>query len=158
MPFTPVELDLKCVWGNIERSIAPSTFSAYSSAWLLWLSHLRLSGNPQPPFSESLVLSFLDSLMAKSLSWSHINKTLAGVSFFLQLQNYPACSSLFSVRQALKGYKKATFRRDSRMAITPDILSRLCSAVDTVCFRPIFFGPFFHYFFRGVEDFGGVTP
>lgn len=71
-------LDLDLVRANILNSIAPATLASYSSAWVLWLAHLGLLGEHRSAFSEHLVLSFFNGLMAKGLSWSQV-KTLAGV-------------------------------------------------------------------------------
>lgn len=134
MPGSFMGPDLDMVRASIVKSIAPATLAAYSSAWRLWGSHLGSLGEHQLAFSEQLVLSFLNSLLASSVSWSQVNKTLAGVSFFGKLNNHPPCSSFFSVRQALKGYRKVSYYKDNRMALTPAILTKLCSAVDLVCF------------------------
>ena len=134
MSGTLVGSDIDFVRMNIVNSIAPATMSAYSSAWRLWLSHLVSVGENQFAFSEKLVLSFLNNLLASNLSWSQVNKILAGISFFGKLNNLPSCSSFLSVHQALKGYKRGTQNRDNRMAITPLILTKLCSAVGSICF------------------------
>ena len=131
-PFMGTDLDL--VRSNIMKSVAPATLAAYSSPWRMWLAHVSSMAEDELAFSEGLVLSFLNKLLASTVSWSQVNKTLAGVSFFGKLNNHPPCSSFFSVKQALKGYRKGAGSKDSRMAITPAILAKLCSATELVCF------------------------
>lgn len=130
MSFAPLGIILEMICASIKGSVAPSTLAAYSSAWLQWLFYLSSVG--ETPFSEYLILTFLNNLMSQSLSWAHVNKTLARISFFLKLHNHPACNTLFSIWQALKGYKKGFFHLD-RKGVTPSILYQLCGAADTVC-------------------------
>ena len=80
------------------------------------------------------MLLFLQSLLFKQYSWSYVQKTLAGVSFFLKLHNQPSCFTFFSVQQALKGYKKNHFHKDRRLPITPLILEKICSVASAICF------------------------
>lgn len=68
--------------------------------------------------------------MKKNYSWSHISKTLAGVSFLLLLYKLPACQSFFSVKQAMKGYRKNNSFNDTRSPITPE---KLCSVTRVIC-------------------------
>lgn len=83
---------------NIRNSVAPSTWRNYVSSWLLWVTFLNSVHLSVSDHSEQIVLSFLHSLIMKKYSWSHINKTLSGISFFLPLYNLPACHEFFSVR------------------------------------------------------------
>lgn len=76
---------------NIQRSIAKSTWLSYMSSWMLQLSFLGANDLDLSSFSEQIVLLFLNSLMAKCYSWSHINTILAGVSFFLRVHSLPTC-------------------------------------------------------------------
>lgn len=69
----------------------------------------------------------------KKYSWSHINKVLSGVSFFLKLYNLPSLFSFIMVRQALKGYKKRNRVEDSREPISTEVLERLCAATEKIC-------------------------
>lgn len=118
---------------NIKNSVAPSTWKNYTSSWLLWSNFLLALNVTVSEYSESIVLLFLQSLIQKKYSWSHICKTLSGISFFLRLYSLPPCHSFFSVRQVLKGYKRKNFKKDSRSPITPDMLSRICMATGYVC-------------------------
>lgn len=119
---------------NIEKSLAATSWSSYKSSWLLWLQFLDSEKVRVCDASEHLVLSFLESLMRKEYSWSHVYRTLSGISFFQKMNSLTSCLSYFSVKQALKGYKKSHFQIDNRHPITPEILSSVCSITDTVCF------------------------
>lgn len=102
-------------------------------AWERWLNFNKELGSPALPPSESSILAFLCSLIQLDFSFNHINKILAGVSFFLKLNNFPACNSFFSVKQALKGLRKVKLAPDKRRPITLDTLSKLCLATPFVC-------------------------
>lgn len=145
------------ICASIKKSVAPSTFAA----WLQWLSYLTSNDKLPSTFSEYLLLSFLNILMSQSLSWAHINKNLAELSFFLKLSNHTACNTFFSVKQALKGYKRGSFHLDTRMAITPSILSQLCKAANTVCFSSFeanLFWAVFCILFFGALRISKVVP
>lgn len=144
--------DLRPISEYIENSIAPSTLAGYQSAWLFWLSFLNSIRAPAGSFLESLVLLFLNGLFEKGYSWSYVQRTLSGISFFLKLKNLPSCLQFFSVRQALKGYKKKNFTWDKRKPITPVVLGDLCSITEQVCFsvfEAILFKAFFSVSFFG---------
>lgn len=83
--------------------------------------------------SEGLALLFLNRIFMQNLPWSHVNRTLSGVSFFLKLQILPSLFSFFTVRQALKGYRKLHHAVDSRRPKSTEVLVRLCEVSHTVC-------------------------
>lgn len=131
-------------------SVASSTWNNYSYAWQLWGSYVSVINLNAMDISERAVLGFLNLLMGKQYSWSHINK-LAGVIFFLKLNNLPGCLRFFSVGQALKGYRKVNFTADSRKPLTLLMLRRLCLITAEICFseyealllKPVFTLTFF---------------
>lgn len=117
----------------IRQSIAPKTWTDYSVAWRKWLLFLEELGFADIVTEEQVVLAFVCSLMQQNASFNHINKTLAGISFFLKLQNKPAINVFFSVRQALKGYRKLTFTPDDRRPISLSTLKRICLSTRVIC-------------------------
>lgn len=98
----------------VKSSMAPSTWVQYIAAWRSWCCFFTSSGHGPDLFSEDLILSFLNCLMAHFYSCSHIQKTLSGISFFFKLSDIPSCLSFFSVKQALRGYKRQHVSVDSR--------------------------------------------
>lgn len=75
--------------------------------------------------------------MQKEVSYSHIVKTLAGVSFFLKMQGLPSCTSFFSVQQAVKGYRKSHYTMDNRRPISIEFLKKICMITSEVCFSDL---------------------
>lgn len=134
MPRLPVGVDLTPVWDVIRQSVAPHTWVDYSTAWRRWVSFTGSAGFAWDAPSESAILAFLVTLMDRQFSYSYIAKTLAGVSFFFRLRRLPPCSSFFSVKQALKGYRKRHFAPDGRRPISVELLRRICEAMSVICF------------------------
>lgn len=126
---------LRSVNAAIFNSLAPSTWANYNAVWSLWCAYLNSLNVPCNYFSETLVLSFLDDLMQHSYS-SHLVKILAGISFFSKSQGFTPCSSLFLIKQALKGYHKRCFHSDTRVPVTLHLLRHLMSASSSVCYMP----------------------
>lgn len=113
--------------------MAPKTWSEYSVAWRRWLLFTDEIGVSGFSPTEQSVLAFLCSLMQQKSSFNHINKSLAGISFFFKMHNLPACNSFFSVRQFLKGYRRLTFTPDTRRPISIELLRDICLATNRVC-------------------------
>lgn len=117
--------DLIC--GNIKNSLAPSTWQGYKMAWFSWIIFLNINQLVGAVLTEQIVLSFLTTLMAKKYSRSHVNKILCGVSFFLKLKGYQSLFSFFSLKQAMKGYKRKKIAVYKIQPITPELLKKtLC--------------------------------
>lgn len=121
---------------SICCSVADSTWNSYVSAWIVWLNFLFERSKLLVWVSEHLVLNFVDLFMRKGYSYAHVHKTLSGISFFLKLLGCASCFSYFSVRQALKGFRKVTFRVDNRAPLSISLLRRLGFATCQVCFSP----------------------
>ena len=134
MPCLPVGDDLREVTAAIRGSLAPKTWACYAAAWSSWLSFTSMEGYQASGHSEGAILAFLASLMRQHFSHSHVTKVLAGISFYFRLLGLKPCSDYFSVRQALKGYRRGNCSKDERRPISLDILSGLCRATSAVCF------------------------
>lgn len=92
--------------------------------------------------------------MSASYSYSYIVKTLAGVCFFRRLHGESSCMQFFTVKCALKGYRKRHMCADSRLPITSDLLFRIGNSTNDVClstFEALLFKVAFYLcFFRGL--------
>lgn len=132
IPSEVMGFDLTCA--HIQRSVAPTTWNNYSYAWQLWGSYIAAINLTPLDVSEKTALGFLNLLMGKHYSWSHINNLLAGVSFFLKLNNLPSCLTFFSFRQALKGNRKVNFTVDRTKPITLLLLRKLCLITAEICY------------------------
>ncbi|KAM5158288.1 integrase/recombinase xerD homolog [Mantella aurantiaca] len=146
MSSTPLEPGLVVLNAAIRNSVAPSTWLDYCAAWSRWQSFNYSYGSSDVNPSEETILAFLCSLMQEDISPSKLNKIMSGLSFFFRLHSFPACSKFFSVRQALKGYKKARQQPDERRPITMELLSRIVFSTAQVCtsqFESILFSTVF---------------
>lgn len=101
----------------IKGSVAPKTWYSYMAAWKSWVSFAESKGFSYNIPSETTILTFLASLMQQQFSSHYVMKTLAGISFCFKLRGLLPCSGYFSVKQALKGYKRRSLIPDSRRPI-----------------------------------------
>lgn len=104
MSTFPMGSGVRPISQYIINSVAPATWVGYQSAWLLYLNFLNMTQEPVHSFSEDRALRFLHFLFSKCYSWSYVQKTLLGISFFLKLNILTSFMHYFSVKQALKGY------------------------------------------------------
>ncbi|XP_075683592.1 uncharacterized protein LOC142652068 isoform X1 [Rhinoderma darwinii] len=129
-----MESDLGLIYVNIQRSLAPRTWADYSAAWKEWVNFC-VNENCNFFHNEvGLVLKFVCSLISRRLSFASISKSLAGISFFLKLNSCPAISSLFPVKQLLKGYHRSAPVVERRRPISLDLLLKLFKVLHLVCF------------------------
>ena len=133
MSSSSVGPDIAKLSAVIQHSVSPHTWSDYSAAWNRWLVFCRSLDFDCYQHSEGAVLSFLCILMHDNLSHGHISKILAGVSFFFKLHNLPPLNVFFSVKQALKGYRKSTFVQDKRRPVSFELLRRICVSTNYTC-------------------------
>ncbi|XP_075692255.1 uncharacterized protein LOC142659722 isoform X1 [Rhinoderma darwinii] len=129
-----MESELGLIYVNIQRSLAPRTWADYSAAWKEWVNFC-VNENCNFFHNEvGLVLKFVCSLISRRLSFASISKSLAGISFFLKLNSCPAISSLFPVKQLLKGYHRSAPVVERRRPISLDLLLKLFNVLHLVCF------------------------
>ncbi|XP_073453710.1 integrase/recombinase xerD homolog [Aquarana catesbeiana] len=69
----------------------------------------------------------------EGVSVSRMNTQLAGLAFLFKLQGQPDVTKEFWVRQALKGYRRAVVKRDSRRPVTFEILRGIGDKLGVVC-------------------------
>ncbi|XP_040213109.1 uncharacterized protein LOC120943709 isoform X1 [Rana temporaria] len=161
LPGIFVGPNLDIVSRAIQGSVAPKTWLCYAASWKSWLSFAEDLGVSDGRPSEGSLLAFVASLMEQSLSFSHISKTLAGISFFCRLRGFAPCTAFFSVKQALKGYKRVNFVPDDRRPISLDLLGKLCEIASSVCFsvfESILFRTAFVLAFHGALRISELIP
>lgn len=133
MPSTTLGPLNLLIASNIKNSLAPKTWDSYLAAWRDWLHFCSIINIPFLQADSSHILAYVAISMSKCFSFSRISKSLAGISFFLKLHGSAPLNQDFMVKQSLKGYKKSTFRPDSRRPITLDILGKLFFAIPHIC-------------------------
>ncbi|XP_062973745.1 uncharacterized protein LOC134392912 [Elgaria multicarinata webbii] len=124
----------RAVW----QSIAPSTRASYQRAgkeFHAFRAAKRLA--IVWPIPVDHILQFCVFSYAKGLSARTIAGKLAALAFLAKMQGVPDSTSDFRVRQALKGWSKASPQpQDNRLPITPDILARFKSQWLFLCHSP----------------------
>lgn len=150
-------IDLKLVQEAIRNPVAPHTWVNYEGARRKLLHWIFADGRGFSPGSltEQALLCFLVSLMEYGYSYGHVVKVMSGVSFFLRLMGLASCMAFFSIKQALKGYRKAKFSPDGRRPILLELLADLSAATQVVCSSCdealLFSTAFFLLFFRALQ-------
>lgn len=136
MPGVSLGLDLGLIEANLRNSIAPKTWEEYTQAWSRWCFFCSTANRSVESVSAYTALCFVSFLIQENLSPASVNKILAGASFFLKFAGCPSLTSFFPVKQVLKGFKKSTPVLDKRRPISSDLLVKLISVLEVVCFSP----------------------
>ena len=125
---------IDCVAGWIQKSVSAATWSSYTKVWRNWVDFVKESGEgPVGDQVRWLVLCYVARLLEEGVSASAVNKTLAGLAFWFKLQGQPDFTKDFWVRQAMKGYRKAVVRRDTRRPVTFGVLGGIVEQLPRVC-------------------------
>lgn len=120
--------------GWIKRSVSGHTWAAYSKVWQEWLAFGQALGEePIGHGLRSLLLYYVAKKLDEGVSVSVMNAQLAGLAFLFKLQGQPDVTKDFWVKQALKGYRRAVVKRDSRRPVTFEILRGIVEQLGEVC-------------------------
>ncbi|XP_073470547.1 integrase/recombinase xerD homolog [Aquarana catesbeiana] len=120
--------------GWIKRSVSENTWASYNRVWQEWISFVQALGeDPVGQGVSSLLLYYVVQKLDEGVSVSRMNTQLAGLAFLFKLQGQPDVTKEFWVRQALKGYRRAVVKRDSRRPVTFEILRGIVDKLGVVC-------------------------
>lgn len=118
----------------IQASLAPSTWQAHGKAWEEWVS---FTGAGWVPASSAALCAetenFLLFLRDQGVSWAVVQKRLAGLAFHFKLKGWPDATKKFSIRQALKGWRRQTPQLDSRRPVSFQLLLSLVRVTPEIC-------------------------
>lgn len=118
----------------ISGSVSRSTWAAYSRVWIDWEKFLDQVGDGWSPGDlEALLLLFISSAFEDGVSYSGVSKKVAAVCFWARLRGLVDFTKSFLVRQALKGYKRGTWRPDTRRPVSFQLLGLICGSLRSVC-------------------------
>ena len=114
------------------KSLSPTTISAYKSAFQSYKSFiLKTYGHNTlilPPCLTHLV-SFIAHCYQLHLAVSTTRTTLSALSFIFQLNGSEDLTQHFVIKKMIQGFKNAKPACDSRLPITPMILTKLVQAL-----------------------------
>lgn len=133
MSRSPLEPDLGLSLDYLRNSLAPKTWQDYYSSWCS-ISKGYVNSDLSYP---DVALLFVNNLISQGLSFSHVSRMIAGVSFFHKWHYESHMPHLFLVKQVPKGFRKGAFSQDTRRPITFDILKLLVKACEYVCKSPL---------------------
>ena len=86
-----------------------------------------------PPTLEHLI-NFIAYMYTNSYSVSTARSYLAGLSFYIKLQNHTDITENFIIKKMLEGYKRCRPSKDIRSPITLDMLSNILRALKSLCY------------------------
>lgn len=117
----------------IRRSLADSTWSAYTASWSSWSHFCAIMG--VPPFSSTISLAtcYVSHLIQQGISAASLKKHLSGISFFLKLGGASPLTYFPLIRQMVKGVERLHVSCDRRRPITLELLSALLDVLWLVC-------------------------
>ncbi|XP_077307203.1 integrase/recombinase xerD homolog [Lithobates pipiens] len=82
---------------------------------------------------QMLVLYFVARGLERGVSVSAMDRKLAGLAFWFKLHGYADFTKGFCIRQAMKGYRRARKRRDTRRPVTFGNLLDLVGRLGSIC-------------------------
>lgn len=83
-----------------------------------------------------LLLLFVGSAFSEGVSYLSVSKQVAALAFWAKLRGLEDFTKSFLVRQALKGYRRGSWRPDTRRPVSFQLLGRLCHQLQSVCSSP----------------------
>lgn len=118
----------------VGASVTPATWRGHGKGWAEWC---MLAGREVIWSSASSLLEvslrYLMQLRSQGCSAAVARRRLSGVRFHLLMRGCEDVTGAFTIRQALKGWRKEGVRPDSRRPISFELLGRLVEALASVC-------------------------
>lgn len=144
-----------------RRSESGETWAAYSKVWSEWFNLVWLVG-AELGESEArlLVIYFVSRHIEGGGSVSAITRKMAGLAFFFKLQGRPDFTKDFWVKQAIKGYSKCHYRKDTGRLVSFSILQDMYAKLGQVClsvYEKIWFKAAFSLAFFGAFRVGELV-
>ena len=107
----------------ISASLADNTVKSYATAvskFDMFRSQYNLS-NSWPPMIDDLI-NFIAYLSTQGYKSSTARSYVAGISFYIRINNWPDPSESFVVRKMLKGFQRISPIKDTRAPVTLKML------------------------------------
>ncbi|XP_056019237.1 uncharacterized protein LOC130054234 isoform X2 [Ostrea edulis] len=119
----------------IRNSLSEDSLSSYRNIFASYKTFIRAhvdkNSTPLPP-SLSHLLLYIAHCFQSGLAASTTRTHIAALSFTFQLGGYQDLTQNFLVRKQLQGFSKVKPVMDNRLPITPDILSKIVSALPSI--------------------------
>ena len=118
----------------LDSALAPSTRSAYQSAWRQFCLFARtLSFLPSIPISSYHAALFVVHLIQKNSRSSSVPPILSGIAYFHKIRGHPDPFQTFLIKQLLQaGHRISTPSPDKRKPISEELLLSLIDAMSSL--------------------------
>ena len=119
----------------LQSATAQNTQETYSRGLKCFEEfHYNFGGKKSswPPTLEHII-EFIGYMSVKGFTDSTAKTYIAGISYYLKLQNHFDFTQNFIVKKLLEGYKRKAKTKDNRMPITGEILTNLVEKLPVVC-------------------------
>lgn len=85
---------------------------------------------------EPLLLLFVSSAFEDRVSFSGVSRQVAAVGFWAKMRGIGDFTKSFLIRQALKGYRRGSWRPDARRPVSFQLLGLICDHLRAECSSP----------------------
>lgn len=130
-------MDLKCEVDKLfHASQAPNTWKTYDTGLKSFLRFRDIYELEQmwPPRLDHVV-NFVAYMSAKGLSYTTARSYITAISFNCKRLCLPDVSKKILVSKLLEGMKRLKGKADTRLPITPKLLTKLISFLPCICFN-----------------------
>ncbi len=120
----------------IQSSLQPSSIPTYRRAWKLYSQFANTvfhSASVHLPISSSNLGLFIAYLFQRNYAASTANTYVSALGYSHRLVGVHDPTTVFWVKEMLKGYGKLGSRLDTRMPITLPILRSILRQTPTIC-------------------------
>ncbi|KAK3088509.1 hypothetical protein FSP39_020005 [Pinctada imbricata] len=121
----------------MRESLSPSTQTAYRSIFEKYAKFVaRLetnNSNSTANITPELVALFIADCYKQGLAVATVQTYISALGFFAKLKGLTDVSQTFAIKRMLSGYQKKHISCDTRLPITPIILSKLIHSLPFVC-------------------------
>lgn len=108
----------------VRRSVSSATWRSYEQVWLEWEALLASSGLGSQDY-ETVLLFFIGNAFSQGRSVHLMARKLSALAFWFKGNCLADVTKSFLVRQAMRGFRKGAYKRDTRRPVSFTLLLSL---------------------------------
>lgn len=147
----------------LNSALSTSSAASYRHIFQLYSSfvqeHFGREHTVLPPNVQHLCM-FISHCYQTGLAFATVTTYTSALSYIFKLDNFDDVTQHFVIKKVLQGYHKLRHSADTRLPITPTILSKLVDSLDTVAssyFHRVLFKAMFLLAFHAFLRVGEIT-